>query len=236
MMKCYTPEELAEVLRLHALWKNDAEGGSRADLRRADLSGANLIGADLRDANLIGADLRGADLSGAELRDANLIGADLSGAELRDANLIGADLRRADLSGANLSGAELRDANLIGADLRRADLSGANLSGANLSWAELRDANLIGANLCGANGINIIQVGPIGSRRATTTYWIDEDRVACGCWRDYQGGSLEDFAVRVHQEHANNPRFLAEYNAAIAQFRVAREYAAALKPSKQEEV
>ena len=130
MMKRFTPEELAEVLRLHALWLADADGGIRANLC---------------------------------------------------------------------------DANLCGADLR------------------------------GANGINIIQVGPIGSRRATTTYWIDEDRVVCGCWNDYLGGTLDEFQARVHQEHANSPRYLAEYTEAIAQFRVAREYAEP-KPSKQEEV
>lgn len=37
------------------------------------------------------------DLRRADLSDANLSGADLSGADLRDANLSGADLRRADL-------------------------------------------------------------------------------------------------------------------------------------------
>jgi len=170
MMKRFTPEELAEVLRLHALWLADADGGIRANLC-----------------------------------DANLCGADLYGADLRYANLCGANLRYANLCGADLYGADLRYANLCGADLR------------------------------GANGINIIQVGPIGSRRATTTYWIDEDRVVCGCWNDYLGGTLDEFQARVHQEHANSPRYLAEYTEAIAQFRVAREYAEP-KPSKQEEV
>ena len=75
------------------------------------------IGADLRDANLGGADLRGADLIGADLRDADLGGANLRGADLRDANLGGADLGGADLRGAYLGGAYL-----IGADLRDADL------------------------------------------------------------------------------------------------------------------
>jgi hypothetical protein len=71
-----------------------------------------LIGADLRDANLRHANLCGAELRVADLRDANLIGADLRdadlrGADLRDANLRGAYLRDADLCGANLCGAEL---------------------------------------------------------------------------------------------------------------------------------
>src|SRR5215218_5873867 len=63
-----------------------------ADLREADLRGANLFG---------GADLRGADLSRADLRGAYLGGADLSGAYLG-----GADLRRTDLTGADLRGAQ----------------------------------------------------------------------------------------------------------------------------------
>jgi uncharacterized protein YjbI with pentapeptide repeats len=219
-MKRYTPEELAEVLNLHGKWWRDEKGGIRANLRGADIRDANL-----RDANLYGANIRGADLRGANLRDANL----------RSANLLGADLRGANLRDANLLGANLCDANLCCADLRGANLRDANLLGADLRGANLRDANLLGADLRGTDGINIIQVGPIGSRRATTTYWIDEDRVVCGCWNDYLGGTLDEFQARVHQEHANSPRYLAEYTEAIAQFRVAREYAEP-KPSKKEEV
>jgi hypothetical protein len=114
-MKTYTADELKEVIRLHALWLADANGGVRADLSGANLIGANLIGADLNGADLNGADLRGADLSGADLCGADLSGADLNGADLCGANLRGANLRWADLSGANLS---------------RADLSGADLNGA----------------------------------------------------------------------------------------------------------
>jgi len=52
-----------------------------ADLRRADLSYADLSGADLRRANLSYADLSYANLSGANLSYANLSYANLSGAE-----------------------------------------------------------------------------------------------------------------------------------------------------------
>ena len=97
-----------------------------ADLRNADLCGANLSDADLRSA-----DLRGANLCGANLSDADLCGADLRGADLRSADLCDADLR-----GANLCDADLRGANLSDADLCDADLRGANLCGANLSDAK----------------------------------------------------------------------------------------------------
>ncbi|MDJ0715729.1 MAG: pentapeptide repeat-containing protein [Prochloraceae cyanobacterium] len=123
----------------------------RANLRGANLSGADLIRANLRGANLRGANLRGADLIRANLSGAYLIRTDLSGADLSGAYLIRADLRGADLSGAYLSDADLSDADLIRANLIRADLSGADLIRANLSDADLSGANLSGANLSDAN-------------------------------------------------------------------------------------
>ena len=104
--------ELKKILELHTKWLNGEEGG-----KRADLSGADLRRTDLSDA----------DLSGADLRRADLIRADLSDADLSGADLIRADLRRADLSDADLSGANLRWANLSGADLSDADLGKADI-------------------------------------------------------------------------------------------------------------
>ena len=60
-----TQKELQEILDKHKKWLNDEDGGERANLR-----GANLIGADLSDANLRCANLRGASLIGAYLSDA----------------------------------------------------------------------------------------------------------------------------------------------------------------------
>ena len=123
--------DLKKILDEHLLWLN-GEGGSRANLRGADLFGANLSDANLSDADLFGANLRGANLSNADLRDADLRcadlrGADLFGANLRGANLSDANLCNADLFGANLSDANLRNADLRNADLRRADLCGASI-------------------------------------------------------------------------------------------------------------
>ena len=58
-----TAEELNKILADHALWLEN-KGGKRADLRWANLRGANLQGADLREANLQGADLREAKIDG----------------------------------------------------------------------------------------------------------------------------------------------------------------------------
>ena len=110
-------------------------------------------------------------------------------------------------------------ADLSGADLRRADLRGANLSGANLYGANLSDANLYGANF----DKKYYQIVRIGSRKATTTYCVDDDNVLCGCWNNYKGGTLEAFRQRVEdvygeQGETPNAQYYAEYMAGIAFF------------------
>ncbi|EIC3975337.1 pentapeptide repeat-containing protein [Salmonella enterica subsp. enterica serovar Bovismorbificans] len=80
---------LSKILEEHKVWITSMhESGSRADLRDADLCGANLRGAYLRDADLCGANLRGANLCGAYLRDANLRGANLCDADLPDLTFV----------------------------------------------------------------------------------------------------------------------------------------------------
>ena len=61
-MKQYTESELASILNLHKAWIIGEDYGKRADLRWANLSGANLRWADLSRADLRWADLSGADL------------------------------------------------------------------------------------------------------------------------------------------------------------------------------
>jgi len=105
-------EEIKQTLDLHSKWLAKEEGGVRANLNGADLSGAylsrtNLCWANLSKAYLYGANLREANLSGASLSRANLCWASLSGAYLYGANLYRADLSGADLIGADLSGANL---------------------------------------------------------------------------------------------------------------------------------
>jgi hypothetical protein len=117
-----TRHELKAALAAHAKWLAGDSSGVRANLARA-----NLTGAYLADANLAGAYLAGANLTGANLAGANLTGAYLTGADLAGANLAGANL-----TNANLAGAYLADANLTGANLAGANLTGANLAGANL--------------------------------------------------------------------------------------------------------
>ncbi len=104
-------QELNLIIENHKKWLSN-KGGSRANLRYANLSDANLSDANLRYANLSDANLRYANLRNANLRYANLSDANLSDANLRYANLSDANLRYANLSDANLRYANLRNANL----------------------------------------------------------------------------------------------------------------------------
>ena len=108
-MKITTPHGTLEGDNIEAILK---EHGYDC-LHDADLRYANLCGADLHGADLSYANLHGADLSDADLRYANLSDVDLHGADLSYANLHGADLSDADLSYADLSDVDLRDANHV---------------------------------------------------------------------------------------------------------------------------
>jgi len=56
-MKKLTKMEIKVKLELHLKWRSGEDGGERANLSRADLSGADLWRANLSRANLSGADL-----------------------------------------------------------------------------------------------------------------------------------------------------------------------------------
>lgn len=139
-----------------------------ADLRNANLQGADLSfvnlenaildGANLRNAELVGTNLAGADLYLADLTDANLNGAKLEGTNCTEAILNRASfintrldraiLVRAILTRADFQYASLKDAVLSGASMRMAILHGTDLTGAKLMCADLSGAKLHGANLC----------------------------------------------------------------------------------------
>ena len=67
-------KKLVDILEAHERYWASKEGGARADLTGADLSGA-----DLSKLNLAGAILQNANLEGSDLRGARLPGADFSG-------------------------------------------------------------------------------------------------------------------------------------------------------------
>jgi len=118
-----------------------------ADLRKVDLTDAQLWGARLDSAQLQRASLESAQLQGASLYQAQLQGAVLFGAELQGASLYGAQLQGASLEFAQLQGAALDGAELEGAALGEAQLQGAALGEAQLQGARLDQAQLQGASL-----------------------------------------------------------------------------------------
>jgi uncharacterized protein YjbI with pentapeptide repeats len=170
---------------------------SGADLRRVNLSAANLSSADLNDANLSRANLFNADLGSANLSEADLSEADLTRADLSEADLRGANLSAANLSSADLNDANLSRTNLSGADLFNADLGNANLNEADLSKARLWCANLNWANLSGANLVcsDLISTNLVATNFSGATVGGADLRGASLIGTNFEGADLTDCRV-----------------------------------------
>jgi len=94
----------------------------------------------------VGADLRGADLSGANLRRAVFDGADLEGADLSGADLRRASFKRANLMKASFDDADMRDASFIKARMNLSNFQRCRLDRADLRGIRGRYAIWRGAN------------------------------------------------------------------------------------------
>jgi uncharacterized protein YjbI with pentapeptide repeats len=143
---------------------------TEANLRRASLCRAAIVGMLALDANLSRADLSSiqcgcanfqrANLSDAILESANLPAAIFQGANLDRARLARADLSKtnftrtsfaqADFTSAKLDGAILSDLCLRGATFTGASFAGADLNHSDLEFMELPGADFSKANLIGA--------------------------------------------------------------------------------------
>ena len=170
-MKTYTQEELKVILDKHQEWLNGFKTGEKADLPRANLSGANLSRANLSEANL---------------SEANFIQANLS-----RANLYGTSLFRANLFQANLSEANLYRADLSGANLSRADLSQANLFGTNLTFTSIYSFTL-GKNF----GYYFNGIVTIGCTELPLEQWL-KDYKKIGKANGYTDQDIENYGIQL---------------------------------------
>jgi uncharacterized protein YjbI with pentapeptide repeats len=102
----------------------------RAQLSRANLSGAVLGSANFEQATMIGTKLLNAEVTSAHFHSAHLQGADLSQANLQRATLTGTNLMQTNLSGANLTQADLRCSVLSETNLEKAILKNCLVYGA----------------------------------------------------------------------------------------------------------
>jgi Uncharacterized low-complexity proteins len=128
-------------------------GINESQLRKKDLSGANLS-----QKNLSGLDFRGFSLEKTNFEHSNLSGTDLRGVQFTATNcveacFVGADLRSASLSFGYFHRADFRGADLRGAFLQDSLCSGCVFSGADLRGAQLGyehyDSDFRGADLRG---------------------------------------------------------------------------------------
>jgi uncharacterized protein YjbI with pentapeptide repeats len=140
-------EGFEQAIRLHleaaaARGERPTVDLARCVLERVDLSDLQLGGVDIAFANLRDANLTGANLERARGIDADLEGARLSRANLKEARLHGAKCRGAQFHEATLVSAELRNADLREAEFHRASMQSAHLDDANLEGAKFEQADV----------------------------------------------------------------------------------------------
>ncbi|HKB48720.1 MAG TPA: pentapeptide repeat-containing protein, partial [Ktedonobacterales bacterium] len=163
-------------------------------LRRADLSGANLVFADLRGAHLADATLADADLGRIRLQQAELNYATLTGAHLREADLSGANLQYANLAGARFHSADLRGAVLHGTYLdARTVLSDARID--SRTW--LGDVSWNGAALTRIDWEHVSRIGDESAPLAGSSRAIPQQARADGGTAAPGGTRGDQLAQRI---------------------------------------
>ena len=120
---------------------------TQQDLRRVNLSDADLRGAILDGGVFRGADFSGADLKGASCRWSNMRGADLRGARLEGFVAVGANFLNAKFGDKILEDFDGYPYGIQPTDLTRVDLSYSDLFLASLADADLSRAKLDGSKL-----------------------------------------------------------------------------------------
>ena len=134
--------ELKNILALHKKWLNEEEGGERADLHGADLSGICLDNVDFRSANLRCVNFRNAIITNSDFRSADLYGADFCHALLQGSDFASANLKNANFTYVNLCNADFLNADLTGACLGEANLKGVDFDYSCLPlWCGSLDAH-----------------------------------------------------------------------------------------------
>lgn len=167
------------------------------NLKKCDLSRADLRGVDLSGTNLRRTDLRGALLARAKLRRAVLHQANLCGVRASESDLRGADLSQADLSSADFSRADLRAATLNGATLIDFRLHQANMNGARFDGAVCQGTKFCDVNLSAVEGLETVHhLGP--TEVSTSTIRRSRGRIPDGFMR---GCGFSDWLILAMKLH-----------------------------------
>ena len=80
--------------------------------------------------------------------------------------------------------------------------------------SEVFDSSVLTVNAYITNTNDYINIGPIGSRDAYTTFYLNKDKkiiVNCGCFND----TIEEFIKAVNRTHKDNKKYRSQYIGAI---------------------
>ena len=149
-------EEVQNLLTLLFVQEHEVEvfENFRINFQGSWLNGADLRKARLKKAILVGVNLQKADLYSTQMQGAILVRAQMQGAVLAEAKM-----QKAMLKGAQMQGAVLMWAQMQGAVLTEAKMQGAVFAGTHLQGAVLTEAKMQGAVFVGTHPRDAILEG-----------------------------------------------------------------------------
>ena len=219
-------EEVQSLLTLLFVQEHEVEvfEDLRINFQGSWLNGANLRKARLKKAILVGVNLQKADLCGAQMQGAILVGAQMQGAELAGTQMEKAVLTKAQMQGAMLMWPQMEKAVLTEAQMQGTVLSGTHLQGAMLRGAQMQGAVLVGTHLQDAilEGAQMQGVARYGDSSASFEKRIRE-RIAKES--DLAGAISEDQSIQELMRGATTgsytseeaEKWIAEYKEAMSE-------------------
>ena len=238
-----TQDELDKMIENHKLWLKNKERGQRLELRNTNLNGLILRNIDLSYSTFVNVEMFKVTID-----HCNVYASHLHNVEIYRTFIYSTALSASNLFDVKFNESIIEDTNLTCSNLYKTNFFNCKLTKVCLKDIILRkvllDCNSIDTTLIESakledillsNNIlndNIIQIGPIGSRKAYTLYFVDKDNVRCGCWKEYRGGTLEEFKQEVEKTYPDG-KYHDEYMMAIETFKKSRELY--LKSKKENE-
>lgn len=212
---------------------------NKVHMKLVKFSSSNLIGCTFRDSHIELCDFKDAQLCRSTFNKTKVISffrnVDMFRSYIVDSDFSNVDFNHGFLQAIVVENSIFNSCCFANVDISQSKFEKTDLSKSNFYKANMENANMVSSKIdecnfekaCLSYAIlpeRVVQVGPIGSRRDYTIYWIDKDLVLCGCWNEHKGGTLKEFEERVHETYkAKYDPFRLQYEAAIAMFKLLRD-------------
>jgi hypothetical protein len=214
-MEKLTQEQVDKMIESHGRWLNNEPGGKQADFSNKLLQGIVVFGKNLD----------GSSFDGSSFDDSRFVRSSFDGSSFVRSSFVCSSFVRSSFVRSSFDDSRFVRSSFDGSSFVRSSFVCSSFVRSSFVRSSFDDSRFVRSSFDGSSfdGSPIVVVGGIGSRSATTIYFVAINNIRCGCWNDYQGGTLEEFEARVKSVYADDSKHGKEYAAAIALFKTMAE-------------